>query len=120
MAQSTRNDMSVLTDWIRKNISINTIANLHSRAPLSPIGVYNLRVADPESRDIFFVAACRTFGIPSRLNPETRIPEYNKKGDWLCAGFDPEVAVQPEKGQLKLVSKNNPVVPQYYLHFTIG
>ncbi|MCX6238126.1 MAG: transglutaminase domain-containing protein, partial [Bacteroidia bacterium] len=42
MAQSTRKDISVLTNWIRDNIVINTIANKHSRAPLSPIGVYNL------------------------------------------------------------------------------
>ena len=64
MAQSTRNDISVLTNWIRENIQVNTVANKHSRAPLTPIGVYNLRVADPLSRDIFFVAACRTFALP--------------------------------------------------------
>jgi transglutaminase-like putative cysteine protease len=120
MAQSVRNDISVLTNWIRQNIRVNTVVNLHSRAPLSPIGVYNLRVADPASRDIFFVAACRTFGIPARLNPETQIPEYNKNGEWLRAGFDPEAVAQPEKGSLKLTEKNNPVVPQYYLHYTIG
>ncbi len=120
MAQSTRSDISVLTNWIRQNIRINTVANKHSRAPLSPIGVYNLRVADPESRNIFFVAACRTFGIPARLNPETQIPEYNKNGEWLRAGFDPEAISQPEKGFLKLTEKNNPVTPQYYLHYTLG
>ncbi|MEI8114219.1 MAG: transglutaminase-like domain-containing protein, partial [Bacteroidia bacterium] len=120
MAQSTRNDITVLSNWIRKNIRINTFANKHSRAPLSPAGVYNLRVADPESRNIFFVAACRTFGIPARLNPETQIPEYNKNGEWLRAGFDPEAISQPEKGFLKLTEKNNPVPPQYYLHYTIG
>jgi hypothetical protein len=120
MAQSTRNDISVLTNWIRENIRVNTVANKHSRAPLTPIGVYNLRVADPLSRDIFFVAACRTFGIPARLNPETQIPEYNQNGQWLRAGFDPEVIAQPEIGLLKLTEKNNPVTPQYYLHYTIG
>jgi hypothetical protein len=120
MAQSTRNDISVLTNWIRENIQVNTVANKHSRAPLTPIGVYNLRVADPLSRDIFFVAACRTFGIPARLNPETQIPEYNQNGQWLRAGFDPEVIAQPEIGLLKLTEKNNPVTPQYYLHYTIG
>ena len=120
MAQSTRNDVSVLIAWIRDNIKINTVANILSRNPLSPIGVYNLRVADPISRDIFFVAACRTFGIPARLNPETQIPEYSKNGEWLRAGFDPVAIVQPDKGSLKLIDKNNPVVPQYYLHYTIA
>lgn len=120
MAQSTRNDVSVLISWIRENLQINTLANKHSRAPITPIGVYNLRVADPLSRDIFFVAACRTFGIPARLNPETQIPEYNKNGQWLRAAFDPEIIAQPEKGMLKLTEKGNLVTPQYYLHYTIG
>jgi len=120
MAQSTRSDISVLTNWMRENISINTKANLHLRAPLTPVGVYNLRVADPESRNIFFVASCRTFGIPARLNPETQIPEYNKNVVWQRAGFEPTAVVQPEKGRLKLTDTHNPVVPQYALHYTIG
>ena len=120
LAQSARTDISALTNWIRGNIGVNTEANKHSRAPLSPIGVYKLRVADPLSRDIFFVAACRTFGIPARLNPETQIPEYNKNGQWLRAGFDAEPTAQPEKGMLKLTDKGNAVAPQYYLHYTIG
>ena len=120
MAQSSRSDISVLTKWIHENIRINTVANLHSRAPISPAGVYNLRVADPISRDIFFVAACRTFGIPARLNPETQLPEYNQNGVWVRAGFDMDALAQPEKGMLKLTEKNNPVAPQYYLHYTIG
>lgn len=120
MANSTRNDISVLTNWIRENIRINTVANKHSRATLSPIGVFNLRVADPESRNIFFVAACRTFGIPARLNPETQIPEYNKNGQWLRSSFEAVDTTQPEKGMLRLTEKNNPVTPQYYLHYTIG
>ena len=120
MAQSSRTDISALTNWIRENIRVNTVANKHSRAPLSPIGVYKLRVADPLSRDIFFVAACRTFGIPARLNPETQIPEYNKNGQWFRTSFDTVATTQPEKGLLKLTEKGNAVTPQYYLHYTIG
>jgi transglutaminase-like putative cysteine protease len=120
MAQSARNDVSVLTRWIQENIRIDLNANKHSRAPLSPIGVYQLRVADPLSRDIFFVASCRTIGIAARLNPETQIPEYHQDGRWLRAEFDPQVKAQPEKGLLKLTEKDNQVAPQYYLHYTIG
>jgi transglutaminase-like putative cysteine protease len=120
MAQSTRNDISILSDWIRQNIRIDNDANKHSRTSLSPIGVYNLRVADPLSRATFFVAACRTFGIPARLNPETQLPEYYKNGEWLLAGFEHDAVAQPDKGLLKLLDKNNPLVPQYYLHYTIA
>ncbi len=120
MVQATRNDISALTGWIRNNITINNSANKHSRAPLTPVGVYNLRVADPVSRDIFFVASCRTFGIPARLNPETRFPEYYKSGQWLHAGLEAEEGVLPDKGMLKLINRNNEVVPKYSIHYTIA
>ncbi len=120
IAKLGQSDMTQFTKWIRENITLNSVANAHSRTPLSPIGVFNLRVADPISRDIFFVALCRTFGIPSRLNPETLQPEYYTKGEWYRAGLDEASAVQPEKGKLILVDKNNSVAPQYALHFTIA
>ncbi len=113
-------DISLLSAWIREHIAIDAAANKHSRSPLSPKGVFNLRVADADSRDIFFVAVCRTIGIPARLNPESRIPEYYQNGQWYRAGFGTETVAQPDKGSLKLQSKDNLVVPQYYLHFTIG
>lgn len=120
LATDTQKDISVLTNWIRKNIRIDNNANMHSRAPLSPAGVFNLGVATGGSRDIFFVAACRTFGIPARLNPETQVPEYWKDGKWMVAGFDAVPPVQPVKGLLQLTQKDNPVEPQYYYHFTIA
>jgi len=120
MAKSTIEDISVLTNWIRKNIRIDKVANNHSRTPISPVGVYNLRVSDPISRDIFFVAACRTFGIPARLNDLTRVPEYFKNGEWLSAGIESQTLVQAGKGLLKLTEKNNLIKPQYYLHYTIA
>ena len=120
MGKAVRGDANVLIRWMHDNIFTNVLANKHSRAPLTPIGVYNLRICDPESRDIFFVAACRTFGVPARLNPETRLPEYNKNGEWIKVNFDTAASIQTEKGLLKLVDRNNPVEPQYYLHYTIG
>lgn len=119
-ALQAQKDISVLTTWIRDHITIDNKANLHSRAPLSPAGVYNLQVANSSSRDIFFVAACRSFGIPARLNPSTFVPEYWNQGNWLLAGFDVLPPVQPVKGKLRLTPGKNPVEPQYYFHFTIG
>lgn len=119
MARTAQTDIQVLTKWINDNITVDHVANKHSRAPLTPVGVYNLRVADPLSRDIFFVAACRSFGIPARLNPETRFPEYYKNGEWLRAGFENNIVSKPETGFLKLVDANNLIVPRYYTHFTI-
>jgi hypothetical protein len=118
MAISAKKDISVLTNWVKTNIQIDPVANKHSRAALTPIGVYNLRVSDPLSRDIFFVAACRTFGIPARLNPESRFPEYYQSGNWFRAGFEAAVT-QPTLGKLTLQDKNS-MPPQYTLNFTLA
>lgn len=119
MAVASRQNIHALINWIQTYIRIDPNANKHSRAPLTPIGVYNLRAADPLSRDIFFVAACRTFGIPARLNPETRVPEYFKEDSWNRAALE-NVAPQPTMGQLILKDFNNSLAPQYTLHFTIA
>lgn len=119
MAEAAKKDISVLTNWIKTNIRIDPAANRHSRAPLTPIGVFNLRAADPLSVDIFFVAACRTFGIPARLNPETRAPEHYHAGTWFRAGLEAQQS-QPEMGKLSLKDIGNNLTPQYALHFTIA
>ena len=120
MALKAKQNIAVLTDWILQNIHIDEKANLHSRSPLSPEGVYRLRVADKQSRDIFFVAACRSFGIAARLNQATQEPEYYHKGEWHKVMFSAQSQQQPVEGELQLVNGDNLVEPQYYLHFTIG
>lgn len=116
---ASRQNINALINWIQTYIRVDPLANKHSRAPLTPIGVYNLRAADPLSRDIFFVATCRTFGIPARLNPETRVPEYFKDGSWNRATFG-NVSPQPVLGKLILKDLKNSLTPEYTLHFTIA
>ena len=119
MAIAARKEVNVLVSWINANVKIDKVANKHSRAPITPVGVFNLRVADPLSRDIFFVAACRSFGIPARLNPATHVPEYMFQNSWRHAAFE-ALTKQPEMGQLVLKDAKNSLIPQYSLHFTIA
>ena len=119
LAAACKKDINALTGWMKSHIRIDPVANKHSRAPLTPIGVFNLRTADPLSRDIFFVAACRSFGIPARLNPETRVPEYFKDKIWQHAVFGAAAPI-PETGRLILKDVNNKLTPQYSLHFTLA
>lgn len=115
MAEATRKDITVLTNWIRHNITVIDRQNKNFRAPLTPIGVYNLRAADPVSIDIFFVAVCRTFGIPADLNHD-----YYKDGQWLVAPLYPDESAVSEKGMLQLINRNNLIAPEYALHYTIA
>ncbi len=114
------NDVNNLIDWIKDNIVINDEAQFYS-LPITPVGVYKLRVADRKSRDIFFVATCRTFGIPARLEPGTFKPQYLSGNSWVDVYFDGkpkevkkfDVSFQPQKKDLKFT-------PQYYHHFTLA
>ncbi|MFT8362287.1 MAG: transglutaminase domain-containing protein [Sporolactobacillus sp.] len=47
---------------------------------ISPIAAYKEKIADELSLRILFVAICRTLGIPARLDPADRTPEYWKNG----------------------------------------
>ena len=112
-------DISVLTAWIKDSITVSTSANMHSRAPLTPVGVYNLRAADPLSRDIFFVAVCRTMDIPARINPVTRNPEYYAAG-WHRVNLEDAPEIRHPLGYIHLIYNGGTLVPRYFTHFTLA
>ena len=111
-------DPGTLVKWIRESIRIDDGAN-YGRAPLTPVGVFELKIADAHSRDIFFVAACRSFGIPSRLETATRIPQYFLSGNWHDVYFTNPTEKSGSRGKLVLNSIDNDRKPEYYTHFTI-
>ena len=77
---ATRNPLLV-AEYLEKNIRIADDENYY-RTPLTPIGVCELKVSDSFSREICFVAICRSLGIPSRLEPGSNIPQYYFNSEW--------------------------------------
>ncbi len=86
LVATARRDPAALVAWIRTHIRIEREAN-HYRVPLSPRGVFELRVADEHSRDLFFVACCRALDLPARLDPALRTPQFRRDGAWVTAAF---------------------------------
>ena len=119
-ARKAKKNITVITKWITDNISIDNSSNLHSRAPLTPVGVYNLKVADNTSRDIFFIALCRSLNIPAGLNPETREPEYWAGTEWMEMNPSDERNVNVMKGYFHLTNPSANFEPKYTLNFTIA
>jgi len=109
----------LIKKWIIKNIKIDPIANAHSRASLSPVGVYELRVADYKSRDIFFVAACRANGIAARLQPETLIPQAWDGNGWKDIVFETNSLATKAKGVVNFKNASS-FDPKYSIHFTLA
>ena len=116
---SAEKDIKTITDWINAYIIINDKA-AYNNTPLTPIGVYELKVADKHSRDIFFVALCRSLGIPARLETATSVTQYLKDNKWVDVYFETQQAEVLNKGTLVLLNDPaNKKKPEYYIHFTV-
>ncbi len=109
-----------IIDWIKQNIRISNDDNYYNCA-ITPIGTYELKMSDARSRDIFFVALCRTFGIPARLNPALAKPQYFEDGIWIDAVFQNVISKPTVKAQVTFTNDpSNIIKPQYEIHYTIA
>jgi len=115
-----RKNPESFVEWIKKEIQMVPNENYYN-TPLTPIGVYDLRVADEDSRKIFTVACFRTFGIPSRLRSGTLEVEYEFNNQWKTINFN-ETADQPQADATLTLKSDpaNPVKIQYETHYTIA
>ena len=89
--------------------------------PMSPKGVWESKMADPRSLDIYTVSLLRARGKDARKNPVTGVLEVREKGgDWKSLQTAP--GKEDPKGTLKLTYQPIKAVenPQYYTHFTLS
>lgn len=117
----SRSDIQHVIAYVRDNIRIDNEQNYY-KCPISPQGVYELKVADSHSRDIFFVALCRSMDILSRIDPATGRPQYLRAEDglWTDVYFEEKTAEKPKATIAFTSAKDNIVKPGYYTHFTIS
>lgn len=115
-----RHDITDVTSLIQETGKIKVVDSLYpAKVVTPPVGVIRAGVTDALSRNIFFVAACRTMGIPARLSPISGKPEYYQNGTWHTVNFMTEKVVP--KGELMLHYAQKTVSdPKYFLNFTIG
>lgn len=108
--------------WVRDSIAVVGGRN-PQQLRTSPIAVWRARKADPLGRDIFFVALCRAFGFPARLDEVTGKTQYLLDETWVDVDFGTQAAerVAPQ-GTVRLqYAPGGPVrVPEYYRHYTLS
>lgn len=116
----TKENINHLINWINSEITVIKNINYYN-VPITSRGVYELKFADEYSRDLFFVATCRSFGIPSRLEPATKTPQYFKE-EWIDAKFGKTETEETKKtGKLKLInSPENGTDLKYRIHFALS
>lgn len=111
--------------WVKRNIAA-TLSWYPEQVTMSPESVYRNRVTSPLSRDIFFVAAARSWGIPARLNPITSAPQYFGGNGWIDADLSADTSASETEsaGYLSLTYAPGGADairdPRYYTHFTIS
>ena len=109
-------------NWCRENITVNGEWNPLSLC-MSPKGVWDMRVADPHSRDIFFVAGARAIGIPARIDEVTGKTQYMPSpGKWADVDFEAVSGENAPQGRLRLNFTPTRYFdnPKYYSHFSIS
>lgn len=122
-------DINSLIAWTKENIAVDDSGNYYN-CPISPKGVYELRHSDAHSRDIFFVAACRSLGIPAYLDNATNTIYVNdgiqenlwQKGKWSTVSFETDKSANQPTAKLKLTYKPTKELakPVYWPHFTLA
>ncbi|BAX82028.1 transglutaminase-like domain-containing protein [Labilibaculum antarcticum] len=108
-----------IKQWILSEIQITEVENYYN-LPITPKGVSELKISNAESRDVFFVAVCRSLGIPSRLEPAEKTPQYFDGKEWMNVYFEKQIVNQPITGFVMLNNTAKDFDPGYYMHFTIG
>lgn len=121
LADSVRLDPALFVNWCKDNL--NQLDSMSLRyVQLAPQRVWETRLADKGSREIFFVAVCRTFGVPAWKDTVTGVVKYEKDGLVYDVDFDAKEQMVSPKGYLKLKYDEIPMLddPKYLVHFTIS
>lgn len=113
---------SEILAYVRTNIKVLDEYN-PQRLRITPAGVCRGKMADTRSRNIFFVALCRAYGIPARLDLVTGKTQYFDQ-TWLDVVLDEsqEEPVASVQGKLSATYQPSEYLPNpsYYRHFTIA
>ena len=125
-----RKNPALLVKWVKKNIQLNPDQK-SLRIAQTPMGVWESRLTDQRSRDIFFVDLARSLNIEARKDgvtgkvqyrPEQQLSQAGTEAEWIDVNFDSEEQITSTSGMVKLDYKPTKLLdnPKYYSHFTIS
>lgn len=119
--QQFRDSIALLIDYVKERISIHDEENYYN-CRITPKGVHELRIADSQSCNIYFVALCRSMNIPARIETSTGKTQYYDREQWIDVHLtDPSAETWVEKGFLGINKHaDNIVKPGYSNHYTIA
>ncbi len=123
-AEAYRQDPRKWVEWTATNIAIDSVWN-PTKLRVHPDAVWKAKIADPHSRNIFFVSSARAMGIPARIDQVTGKTQWHDGTDWVDVKFErteTSTMAPTPKGTLKLeYAKTGRIEdPVYYSQFTLS
>ena len=115
-------DAAAIAQWVTDSVNIDDTRN-PQKLCMSPEGVYRHRTTDAHSRDIFFVAACRSVGIAARVDEVTgKVQWADEESTWHDVNFGEAVQESAPQGTLYLTYNDFAIKenPSYYSHFSLS
>ncbi|MDR1879558.1 MAG: transglutaminase-like domain-containing protein [Tannerellaceae bacterium] len=121
LSATAKNNPQAIVEWVKAHIAVKERLN-PQRIPVMPLGVWRARVADAHSRNIFFVALMRSFGVPSRIERVTGKVQYLAGEKWVDVDFESAESVVAEQGSVTVDYQAIKTLadPVYYSHFTVA
>lgn len=121
LAEMVRTNPAGFVKWCADNLTVYSEIN-NDYTSVDPVRVWESRVCDKTSRELFFIAVCRTFGVPAWKDFVSGSPRYSVNGRDYDVDFEAAAPVEAEYGTLKVNYKpvNGIDDPKYYVHFSIS
>ncbi|MFI3295696.1 MAG: transglutaminase domain-containing protein, partial [Rikenellaceae bacterium] len=119
-----RSVLSAITlDGTRPQVGFEDLRK--SRVSVTPLGVNNLKIADPLAYSRYMIALYRSCGIAARKEPLTERPQFFDGQKWVAIELpwaEESKNNNVPKGTLKVaLEKGSPTEdPKYYSHFTLA
>ena len=109
LQEQFRGNAQAILDWVDANITVDEDP-LFWDIPMSPVGVWLSRLANPRSRDLLAMALGRTFGVEMRRDRFTSsLRHENDKAD--VPGAPVELTYEPVEGVES---------PEYGSHYSVS
>lgn len=121
LADTVRQNPALFVNWCKDNLTLMDDMSLRY-VQLAPKRVWETRLADKGSREIFFVAVCRSFGVPAWKDSVTGAVKYQLNGLVYDVDFNAKQQTVAPQGYLKLNYDEIPMLddPKYSVHFTLS
>jgi hypothetical protein len=115
-----KSNPSILIAWVRDSIQVAEDRQQYN-VLATPIGVYELRKSDRNSRNVFLVAFARSVSIPARLSETYLQPQFFYQEEWRDVNWEEGCLKPGFTYGLNVNLMAGPVEkPVYRTHFSLG